>query len=106
MRVLRFFLLVFMGFLLLVMAGCPGLYERLLTKGCSMTKMILPVILWILTQGCVGIGALKTHTETFQDPTLSDTARVKGLWSANSSQAVSNAFSATWLKTHWGEPKS
>jgi hypothetical protein len=27
MSVLRFFLLLFMGFLLLVMAGCPGLYD-------------------------------------------------------------------------------
>ena len=71
-----------------------------------MTKMILPVILWILTQGCVGIGALKTHTETFQDPTLFDTACVKGLRSTDSSQVVSNAYTAAWLKTHWGEPKS
>src|SRR3954453_343761 len=71
-----------------------------------MTKWMLPVILCLLTQGCVGIGALKTRTEIFQDPTLSDTARVQGLWFANSSQAVSNAYTATWLKTHWGEPKS
>lgn len=27
MRLLRLFLLLFMGFLLLVMAGCPGLYD-------------------------------------------------------------------------------
>ena len=83
-----------------------GGYERLPTKGCPMRKIIPLVTLCLLTQGCVGIGALKTHRETFQDPTLFDTACVKGLWSTNSSQAVSNAYTAAWLKTHWGEPKS
>jgi hypothetical protein len=28
MRVLRLFLLLFMGFLLLMMAGCPGLHDK------------------------------------------------------------------------------
>ena len=71
-----------------------------------MTRMIPAAILCLLTQGCVGIGALKTHTETIQDPTLSDTACVKGLSSSNSSQTVPHAYTAAWLKTHWGEPKS
>jgi hypothetical protein len=71
-----------------------------------MTKIIPLVILCILTQGCVGIGAFKTHIETFQNPTLSDAACVDCLSSSNPSQTVSNAYTAAWLKTHWGEPKS
>ena len=71
-----------------------------------MTRLIPLVALVLFTQGCVGIGALKTHTEAFQNPTLSDTACVKGLRSTNPRQTGPCAYTATWLRAHWGEPKS
>jgi hypothetical protein len=71
-----------------------------------MTKIIPLVILCLFTQGCVGIGALKTHTETLQNPGLSDAACANGLRSITPGKTVTNAYTAAWLKNHWGEPKS
>jgi hypothetical protein len=71
-----------------------------------MTKIIPLVILCLFIQGCVGVGALETHTKTLQNPALSDAASANGLGSIHPGQTVTNAYTAAWLKDHWGEPKS
>jgi hypothetical protein len=60
------------------------------TKDCPMTKMVPLLFLCLLTQGCVGIGALRTRTEAYPIPYMSGT---------NSPADTSN-----WLEDHWGKP--
>lgn len=75
-------------------------------KDRSMTKLITALTLCLLTQGCVGVAAVKTRTVTFQDPRVSDEAGVYGLGQRDPSQINAEPYTTTWLEEHWGKPKS
>ncbi len=60
------------------------------------------LLLCALTEGCVGIGAIKTRTETFQDPVVTDEPTARGLSQGNPHQT--NIYMESWLFEHWGKP--
>jgi len=60
---------------------------------------ILPVFL--LLQGCVGVGVWSKEKTAISNPTISDTVRLDGVTSGREG----SAFTAAWLQAHWGAPK-
>jgi hypothetical protein len=65
---------------------------------------IAALILCLLLQGCVGVGALKTRTETIHDPVVADLAEPCGLSHRDSTGTNDTCYTEAWLSTHWGKP--
>ena len=69
-----------------------------------MKKVVPYVALYLLTQGCVGVGALKTRTETVRDPVVPDSAG-PALYSRDMSKTTNAVlYTSAWLEAHWGKP--
>src|SRR5882672_9360666 len=72
-----------------------------------MNKIIPCLALGLLSQGCVGVGVLKTHTETVRDPVVPDSARPASVFSRELSKTTNSViYTSEWLETHWGKPAS
>ena len=70
---------------------------------------LIPVLACLLGNGCVGVGGWVCRTETaaFYQPYISDVAGLSGVrdqpWRGDTNTVT---YSAEWLRSHWGEPKS
>jgi hypothetical protein len=82
----------------------PGIFLHLVPLVRTSTKIIPALLLCLLVQGCVGIAAVKTKTQTFPDPKISEEPMAGGLSQRDLSQTHAVVYDAAWLDSHWGKP--
>lgn len=70
-----------------------------------MTRSISLILAGIFVQGCVGVATLRTKEETIKKPVIWNQPSIYGVRSEPMS-TTNSAFTAAWLRVHWGEPSS
>jgi hypothetical protein len=68
-----------------------------------MIKVIPALMLLLLTQGCVGLGVIKTQSETFHDPFV---GCQPGVYALAPRQTNTVVYTDSWLKANWDTPTS
>ena len=58
----------------------------------------------MLVQGCFGTATLRTKTETFEHPLVDETRGLYSVQKKPSGKSSNPAYTAGWLRKHWGEP--
>ena len=64
----------------------------------------LGILICLATQGCVGVGALRTKTEVFENPKICDSAGARNVMQGGATNETT--YTADWLEAHWGKPRS
>lgn len=68
------------------------------------TQAIPYLLLFLLVQGCVGIGVQKTQNQDYPNPQISTRACALGLKYHGAERVDSSTYTAAWLQEHWGKP--
>jgi len=60
----------------------------------------------LLSQGCVGVGVMRTKNNRIDDPFIKDVASIDAVTARYGSERNGAKYTAQWLEARWGKPAS